>query len=360
MNSQSLWDGGLPLGTRWHIAKRELSSLSREKTIVLALVIQLFVAAFSSFLVVGLAAMYEPSGIGGNVDVGITGEASDAVVAAATSQGVSAVTYTSTESAMDAFNRGRIEALIEAERVDGRIAVTATIPENSLRKTLIVAQVRSMLEALERSERFERSPSLSTSPLPLPPEAEANSYFGFAYTVLLPLLVFVPAFVSGSIAVDAVTEEIEHGTLELLRVAPVSLVEIVEGKGLAMAILVPAQVGLWLVLLGLNGIAIANVGLIVVLASGFGLGLVGFGLGLGFLLPNRQRAQLVYSVGVLWLVTVASLLPEHPVTTVARLAIDSPGPVTRPLVFGYVVGALALVIAVRRFVNRVAPESLTR
>lgn len=32
-------------------------------------------------------------------------------------------------------------------------------------------------------------------------------YFGFTYTVLVPLLTFLPVFLSGSIAVDAITEE---------------------------------------------------------------------------------------------------------------------------------------------------------
>ena len=39
---------------RLTIARRELQTLRSEKTIVLALLIQLFIAAFSSFLVVGL------------------------------------------------------------------------------------------------------------------------------------------------------------------------------------------------------------------------------------------------------------------------------------------------------------------
>lgn len=42
------------------VARRELSVLRREKTTVLALLIQLFIAAFSSFLVVGLVSLYAP------------------------------------------------------------------------------------------------------------------------------------------------------------------------------------------------------------------------------------------------------------------------------------------------------------
>jgi len=50
---------------RLTIAKRELQVLGREKTIVLALVIQLFVASFSGFLVVGLVSLYDPGSVEG-------------------------------------------------------------------------------------------------------------------------------------------------------------------------------------------------------------------------------------------------------------------------------------------------------
>ena len=48
------------MGSRLTVAKRELAGLRAEKTILLAIGIQLFIAAFSSFLVVGLVSMYDP------------------------------------------------------------------------------------------------------------------------------------------------------------------------------------------------------------------------------------------------------------------------------------------------------------
>ena len=42
------------------VAKKEFRGLINEKTIVLALLLQLFIAMFSSFLLVGLASMYNP------------------------------------------------------------------------------------------------------------------------------------------------------------------------------------------------------------------------------------------------------------------------------------------------------------
>ena len=45
------------------IAKKEFRGLINERTILLAVLLQLFIALFSSFLMVGLTSMYDPSSL---------------------------------------------------------------------------------------------------------------------------------------------------------------------------------------------------------------------------------------------------------------------------------------------------------
>jgi len=45
------------------IAKKEFRGLISERTILLAILLQLFIALFSSFLMVGLTSMYDPSSL---------------------------------------------------------------------------------------------------------------------------------------------------------------------------------------------------------------------------------------------------------------------------------------------------------
>ena len=47
----------------WIMARKELSGINYEKTILFAILLQLFVAMFSSFLMVGLTSMYDPSSL---------------------------------------------------------------------------------------------------------------------------------------------------------------------------------------------------------------------------------------------------------------------------------------------------------
>ncbi len=62
----------------WAMVKRELKSITKEKTIVLAIIIQLFIASFSSIIAIGLMSFLDPSSIGQNtqiaVRVGIVGD----------------------------------------------------------------------------------------------------------------------------------------------------------------------------------------------------------------------------------------------------------------------------------------------
>ena len=342
------------------IARRDVASLSREKTIVLALFIQLFVAAFSSFLVVGLTSLYDPGSVsGGQVVVGVSGEHTDALIEAAEEQdGVRAVGFPSNEQVRQAYVDGELNAALLTTDSEGRITVEVLAPEENIRTTLIVTELRDLLEAVERNERVARAAYLDRSTVPVPGAVDASPYFGFTYTVLVPLLLFLPPFISGSIAVDAFTEEIERGTMELLRVAPVTLVDIVDGKAMGMIAIAPVQAALWVLLLGFNGIQVANPVPLLAVVTAFATVVVVLGLLLGLLTGTRRQAQLLYSVVVLLVFGTLVFLPEHPATTVAKLAVDSATTLTFLHVAGYAVAAVALYLAARVVTRRTDPEAL--
>jgi ABC-type Na+ efflux pump permease subunit len=338
------------------LARRELRSLANEKTIVLALLIQLFVAAFSSFLVVGLVSMYQPGSVAGvTVDAAVSGDAADGLLDTIADQpGMRGERSGNTSAAMDAFESGEVQVVFDAQRRDdGVIAVDVTVPEATVQTTVIVVEVRETLRAYERAARAERVESLSTEPLTLPGPAGTSPYFGFSYTVLVPLLLLLPAFIGGSVTVDSITEEIDRGTLELLRVAPLSPAAIVDGKLLASVVLAPAQAALWMALLAFEGTPVANLPALLLLTTAFALAVSALGAAVSLLTPERRAAQFLYSAGVLGLFGAATLLPGSPANTIARLAIDSADAVVYGTVAGYVVLGLGAYVGVRLLVERV-------
>ncbi len=342
-----------------------MASLRREKTIVLALLIQLFVAAFSSFLVVGLTSLYDPTSIGGaEVDLGISGEAQDELISVtAETEGVRAIRFGSASDARSAFDAGRVDGILTASRVPGpgggtRIHVIGTAPQGNIETSMVVVQIRRLLSQLERTERIERAGDLTDPPLEVPERGEASSYFGFTYTILVPLLLFLPAFISGSVAVDVITEEIERGTLELLRVAPISLVSIIEGKALGLIAIAPLQAILWLALLAINGIAIHNwVPLLGFVAASAAV-LTALGIGLGLLVGTRRHAQILYSVLAISLFGSAVLLPEHPATTAAKYSVGSATWVSASHLLGSICLAVGSLLLVRLVASRTEPSRL--
>lgn len=352
---------GVPADRRLTIARRELAALKSEKTILLAVMIQLFIAAFSSLLVVGLVSMYDPSSVQGyTTEIAVTGNASDPVLdAIGEVDGVDGRAFASSAAAQEAFDEGRADALLFAQSSsDGTVQIEAVAPEGSLRSTLVVVQLREVLERLETDLRQAQADRIERTVVPVPEKSSTNPYFGFTYTVLLPLLMFLPAFMSGSIAVDSISEEVTRGTLELLRVSPATLMDIVDGKLAAATVLGPVQAGLWLILLSLNGTRVTHGLAILVAVTAFTLLVVAFGIVASLAYPDRTKAQLIYSFGILIAVGVGSFLPEHPANTIARLAIGSTGPVTWASLFGYVVVAVGGYLLVRRTTGRLDTDGL--
>ncbi|PSQ20094.1 ABC transporter permease [Halobacteriales archaeon QS_8_69_26] len=345
------------------IARREVASLKSEKTIVLALLIQLFVAAFSSFLVVGLVSLYDPGSVEGfTVEAGLSGNASGEVrESISREEGIDPSTFGSPDGTADAFERGAIDVVIRANyTADGTIRAVVIVPSESLRTTLIVVKTRETLESMEERLRQEYSMQdrLDVEPLSVPDRTQSSPYFSFTYTVLIPLLMFLPAFISGSIAVDSITEETQRGTLELLRSAPVDLAAILDAKMLSTATLAPVQAALWLLLLELNGTRIAGWLPLVVLVAGISTTVVAVGVGISLLTPERRQAQFLYSTAILAVATLTFLLPEHPANTVAKLAIGSPTLGTYLAVAAYAALGVAAYLIVRIGIERVDPEGL--
>ncbi|MFD1645799.1 ABC transporter permease [Haloarchaeobius litoreus] len=346
---------------RLAIAKREIASLRSEKTIVLALLIQLFVASFSSFLVVGLVSLYDPGSVEGyTLQMAVGGNASDEVIeVVGNDDSIEVVQYESAAEAREGFQNRRVDAMLVATHAgNGTVAVQATVPDENLRTTVIIVQVRETLQAMEENLRQEYRTSLDREVLDVPPKQGSSPYFGFTYTVLVPLLMFLPVFISGSIAVDSLTEESQRGTLELLRVAPVTLGDIVDAKLLATATLAPVQAALWLGLLWFNGTGISNPLVLVGLVGALAVLVVSVGIGIALAAADRRQAQFLYSTGVLGAITVAGLLPEHPANTVARLAIGSPGEWTWAFVVVYACLGVLAYLGTRLGVQFMDPEGL--
>ena len=318
------------------IAKKEFLGLSSEKTILFAVLLQVFIAMFSSFLMVGLTAMYDPEAIESysatTYGVGYTGADSPLIDEFAKRDDL--VLYRmDLQTAIDALSDRQIAAVVHVPDTppdaEGPITITLYLIQNDLQSSIINVKLKEVLQSYERELREVRADRMVSYPIGLnfPKASGGESFFEFVYGLLIPLLVLLPAIVSAALIIDLITEEYQRQTLETLISTPITYTEMIWGKIATCAVLVPVQAGAWLLLLGLNGIAVGNIAAILLHASVGGLFLIL--LAAIVALPYREitSAQFVFSTALVVVFLFVMAVPYNPLNLIVRLAVDTAGPI---------------------------------
>ena len=76
--------------------------------------------------------------------------------------------------------------------------------------------------------------------------------------VMLVILLFLPLFLFGNMIIDSVVGEKERKTAEILIAMPVSSIQIIIGKNMAVVLTIALQVAMWMVILLIAGFQINN------------------------------------------------------------------------------------------------------
>jgi ABC-2 type transport system permease protein len=304
------------------VVKKELGSVLRDRTILIAILIQLFIASFSSGLLLGMLSLYDADTIlresGSWIKIGVVEVADDPLDTILTDRGVMVITFTTLTQAETAFYAGEINAIVDTpQEANGITEIKLYLPDSDTISSLIRVIVQEPLEQYENYLRSQKGVEIHYTDL----QGEPSTSFEFVYSVLLPILMFFPAFVAGSLSIDSLTEEFENNTVQTLLSAPLTVHGMVSAKISSVLILSILQCGAWLVLLKLNGIAIQNTGWIFLLSL-IVSGITSTSAALGaVLLKDRERSQFIYALMLLAAVAISNLLNLSPIITLSRLAI---------------------------------------
>ncbi|MHB8605712.1 MAG: ABC transporter permease subunit [Thermoplasmatota archaeon] len=341
----------------WVVGRREFTDIFRERTILLAIVIQIVVAGFSSFLVVGLSALADPSAAGAGVtpSVGLTTDASN-LTTELQRAGASVLPFANASAANAAFTAGRIEGYLTADgapNATGPERYVLVLPEGDLRATVTLVVVKKALESHERALRVADAPRLVAAPVVFDTQARAGS-FSFVYSLLIPLLVFLPVVLAGALVADSLTEEIQRGTLSTLLVTPARASDVVLGKVLANVALAPLLAAVWLALLATNhlGVPLSGAAGIIVLATALAFLLAILGVGIAFATRDRNKAQTLYAAALVVFFAALVALPESPANVAARLAAGSADALAWTIIAALVVLAVVGFFALARILHR--------
>lgn len=340
------------------IVKKEIGSLLNEKTLLLAIIVQLLIASFSSMIVIGLASFFDPSSLSKydspRADVGIVGQGE--LVQFIKDSQVNPHYYTDIISALSDFDNNRIDAIvvIPKEEPGGNELINLVIylPKSDIRGTFVTLQLKKPLEEYEGYVRDIRGARIGFEPIRLYVDdmpGKTSTYFEFIYGILIPLLVFTPVFISGGLIIDMLTEEYERKTMDLLLVSPVSFSQIVNGKMITAIIIVPAQAFLWLLLLRLNGVIVYNIGFILLLCGIIAAIVVILGAMIAVKYKKRMISQYLYSLVLILMFLAGYIFSNSPFNLVTRLSADSIGAQVLVYCGGYAAAAIVLYAGMRKF-----------
>jgi len=306
------------------MVRRELRSVTQEKTIVLAVVIQLLVASFSSVIVTGLMAFYDPDSIGQTtrmtVTVGLVDHSGGPLAGILRDARLKVKQLPDAESAEAAFHAGQVDAVaFLPEESGGVVNMKLMLPELDSKATVITMVLKEPLKRYETFLRGQNGVEMQYASL----RARADSSYEFLYSLILPMLMFFPALLAGSIVIDTISEELENKTLDTLRSAPVSLNQILGAKVCAAVVTVLVQCSAWTLLLRLNNLRIENLGLVLILSLAVGT-MVSIGAAAASLyFKDRERAQFAYSIVLVVAVGLSYLVQPSPFSLMAGLATGS-------------------------------------
>lgn len=315
------------------ILKRELRAIVQERTILIAFLIQLFVASFSSVLFIGLMSVYNPQAMGLTaglrLDVGLMGDTEGALAAALREQKITVTPFASLEDATRAFHGGAISAAIllpeateEGHPSEGEAAVEARLflPRSKTHATMIMLVLHPALKQYENVLRERNGIHLRYTDL----EGELSTAYEFRYGVILPLLMFFPAFVTGGLVIDGISEELVNRTLDTLWSGPLSLNAIFSAKIATALILSGVQCALWLTLLRFNQVVIQNAGLVLLMGvvSAAIVAVVAALTTIYF--KDREQSQFVYAIFILLSTGLSYLTDLSPIALVTRLSSGDP------------------------------------
>jgi len=304
------------------VIKKELASVIRDRTIVISILIQLFIASFSSALLLGMLSLYDPDTIlkfsGAGIRIGVVNSSDNVLGSLMSERGIQTIHYSTLTDANAAFYRGEVFAIVDTPQdANGLTEIKLYLPDSDAAGSLMRMVIQEPLKQYENYLRAEKGIEVRYSGL----KGKPATAYEFVYSVLIPMLMFFPAFVSGSMTVDSISEEVENNTLQTLLSAPLSINGMVAGKIAAAVSLSILQCIAWLSLLQLNGVAIQNTGWILLLAL-IVAGITSTSAALGaVLLRDRERSQFIYSLMLLAAAAISALLNLSPIITISRLAI---------------------------------------
>jgi len=306
------------------LLKKELRSITKEKTIMLAIIVQFLIASFSSVILEGVMTFYDPNFIGwgtNEIRVGFVGDTDTPVLDYLQDRKIVTRSFSELVTAEAAFRAGQIDAILfMPESQSGPVNMKLFLPKMEAKRTVILVMLDEPLRRYEDYLREANGVQVNYKDL----DSKPFSTYEFLYTALIPILMLFPALVAGSIVIDTISEEFENKTLDTLISTPLSAGQVFASKVSAAAITASVQIVMWAGLLKWNGIIIERLALVLILAMSYSVTISLGAAIIALFLKDRQRAQFTYSMILIATGAASYFLNPSPFELLTKLSSAAP------------------------------------
>ncbi|MDD1719500.1 MAG: ABC transporter permease, partial [Methanoregulaceae archaeon] len=172
------------------IAKKDLKGLANERTILLAVLLQLFIALFSSFLMVGLTSLYDPSSLSrySRIEYGVGYAGNDSPLEGYINDSRDFRVYPmDLSTAVQALKERKLAAVVyypdTPPDANEPVEVTLYTLQNDIQAAIVSVKLKDILVRYETELRTLRSDRLNLQPLPLqvPATGSGGEFYEFIY-----------------------------------------------------------------------------------------------------------------------------------------------------------------------------------
>ncbi|MFH1722119.1 MAG: ABC transporter permease [Candidatus Altiarchaeota archaeon] len=290
----------------WIIAKRELKAMLRERTVMLVVLVELLLVIFSGLLNVGYVLLTTPEAsaelqnLNSFVAVGIISNTPEKFALSLFSSKMPYVVYDDVDEAFADFREGMIDVIFigDIEKSENASQIVVYIPENSPKKDLIKLSLRNILLKLEKEIRAERiveyKPDIKLYSVDSK-SGKASREIEIYYIFTIPLLLFLPSLIAGSLVIDSITEDLENKTIINLMEAPLKGFQIVLGKNLGAIIICMAQSVAWVFILSFLSLGIQNHMSLIFISFLYTVIFTNIGSFVSLRLKNLRNSQVVHT-----------------------------------------------------------------
>jgi len=301
------------------VFKKEIGDLINERTFLSTILLQVFLIVFYSIAILGLLVIFNPqTQTTRNIDILIVdNEHIDMDFTRLLQK------YRTTVG--DIRDYADYDLIIEFRSREPIIMYVYTF-ERSFKTAFALTELKKVLLTYEEDVKAEIYPIVRVNPILRKTGLDQNTLtvtsliFEFKYFLLVPLLLFLPIYLSGVLFIDLFTEEISKKTLSILLVAPIKIGNVIFQKILAALVLSFAQIIAWIAILEFRNIPINNVGTVLLLLLFTNISVLLLSAIIATTFRTRALSQMAFSFAMIVLL-VSKSYAYNPLNIVTRLAV---------------------------------------